>query len=69
MFNSMETAPKDRLVTLVARQMLVGVGPMGNSFYVTGWFDSELNMWVAEDNPRGLPSLGLIPLSPIGWIC
>jgi hypothetical protein len=70
MLNCMENAPRDRLVTLLARQVMRGVGPIDKPFYVAARFDADMNVWVADDNPQnGLPGLGPQPLAPIGWVC
>jgi len=68
---SIDTAPLDRLITLRARRFIIGLGPVDEPpFDVVGRFYPEHGFWATEDKPEnGLPSLGLVPLSPEGWIC
>jgi hypothetical protein len=65
----MDTAPRDREIHLVATRTIVGLGPIEERpFHVMGRLYPEYDIWAAEDRPEnGLPSLGLIPLNPIGW--
>jgi hypothetical protein len=71
MLRSMETAPHDRPITLMATRLVVGVGPVDEPpFNAVARFYPEHGIWAADDQPEnGLPSLGLVPLNPIGWIC
>lgn len=71
MLQSMTTAPLDRLITVRATRMIVDLGPVEETpFDVMARFYPEHGFWATEDKPlNGLPSLGLIPLNPIGWIC
>jgi hypothetical protein len=71
MLQPMETAPRDRPVTLRATRLIVGLGPVDERpSDIVGRFYAEHGFWAAEDKPQnGLPSLGLVPLSPHGWIC
>lgn len=68
---SMDSAPLDRPVTLRATRLIIGLGPVEEApFDAVARFYPEHGIWAAKDEPpHGLPSLGLIPLNPIGWIC
>lgn len=71
MLLSMDAAPRDRPITLRATRLIVGLAPVDEPpFDVVGQFYPEHGFWAAEDKPQnGLPSLGLVPLNPHGWIC
>jgi hypothetical protein len=71
MLRTMETAPTDRPITIRATCLIVGLGPFDEKpFDVVARFYADRGYWAAEDRPaNGLPSLGLVPLSPIGWLC
>jgi hypothetical protein len=66
---SMNAAPRDREIHLLATRIVIGLGPIDEPpFHVMGQYDSEHGIWAAEDRPQnGLPSLGIIPLNPLGW--
>lgn len=68
---SMGIAPRDRKLTVVATRMVVGIGPIDEPpFPAMARYYPEHDFWAAEDEPKnGLPSLGLIPRNPLGWIC
>jgi hypothetical protein len=67
----MDTASHDRPITLRATRLIVGLGPVDEPpFDTVARFYPEHGFWAAKDEPQnGLPSLGLIPLNPLGWIC
>lgn len=67
----MADAPHMRPVTLRAVQLIPGLGPVNERpFDVIARFYPEHDYWAAEDKPdNGLPSMGLIPLHPLGYIC
>jgi hypothetical protein len=69
--HSMEIAPRDRPITLRATRLAIGVGPVDEPpFDAVARYYPQYGFWAAQDNPEnGLPSLGLVPLNPIGWIC
>lgn len=71
MLRSMETAPRDRPITVRATRLVIGVGPVDEPpFEAVARFYAQHDIWAAEDKPKnGLPSLGLVPLFPMGWIC
>ncbi len=71
MLLSMDTAPRERPITLRATRLIVGLGPVDEPpFNTVARFYPEHEFWAAEDKPpNGLPSLGLVPLDPYGWIC
>lgn len=66
---SMNTAPRDRRLTLVAQQMIVGLGPVDERpFHAVAQYYPEHDFWAAED--RGLDGeLRLRPFHALGWIC
>lgn len=68
---SIETAPRDRPIIVRATRMVIGVGPIDEApFDTVARFYPEHGFWAAEDKPlHGLPSLGLVPLNTLGWIC
>lgn len=67
----LQTAPLDRPITLIAIRLVPGLGPVEEApFAAVAKFYPEHGFWAAEDQPpKGMPSLGLIPLDPAGWIC
>jgi hypothetical protein len=67
----METAPRDRPIIVRAARLIIGLGPIDEPpFEIQARFYPEHDFWAAEDKPpHGLPSLGLVPLKPFGWIC
>lgn len=71
MLRTVETAPTDRPITIRATRLVVGLGPLEEKpFDVVVRFYADKGYWAAEDRPgNGLPSLGLVPLSPLGWPC
>ena len=65
----METAPRDRKITLFARQLIVGLGPVPEPpFAVQGRYYPEHDFWAAEDREFD-GKVYLRPLHPHGWIC
>jgi hypothetical protein len=58
---SIDTAPRDRPITLRATRMIVGLGPVDEPpFDTVAQFYPEHGFWAVEDKPsHGLPSLGL----------
>jgi hypothetical protein len=71
MLLSMDIAPRDRPITVRATRTIVGLGPVDEaSFDTVAQFYPQQGFWAAEDKLlHGLPSLGLVPLNPFGWIC
>jgi hypothetical protein len=66
----MDSAPHGQNeIYLVARRTILGLGLIDEPpFHVMGRFYPERGFWAAEDRPgNGMPSLGLIPLEPLGW--
>ena len=66
-----DEAPRTRLATIRAVRLIAGLGPIDERpFDVVARFYPEHGYWAAEDKPNnGLPSLGLIPLHPLGYVC
>ncbi|MFY9895883.1 MAG: hypothetical protein WAK63_17325 [Xanthobacteraceae bacterium] len=71
MLQLMDTAPRGRPITLRATRLIIGLGPVDEPpFDTVAQYYPERGFWAVEDKPgNGLPSLGLIPLNPHGWIC
>ena len=71
MLQPMKTAPRDRPITVRATRAIIGLGPVDETpFDTVAQFYPEHGFWAAEDKaPHDLPSLGLVLLNPLGWIC
>jgi hypothetical protein len=70
MLHSMDTAPRNRPITVRATRTIAGLGPVDEApFDTVAQFYPEHGFWAVEDKPpHGLPSLGLVPLNTLGCI-
>ena len=66
---SMESAPRDRKITVVAQQIILGLGPLDEQpFNAVAQYYPEHGFWAVEDRePSG--EICLRPLHTLGWIC
>ena len=66
---SMDTAPRDRKLTVIAQQMIIGLGPVDEPpFPAVAQYYPEHGFWAAEDRELN-GERRLIPLHTLGWIC
>ncbi len=66
---SMDTAPRDRKLTVVAQQMIIGLGPVDEPpFHAVARYYPEHDFWAAEDRELN-GEIRLRPLHTLGWIC